>query len=193
LLIGWGGLGPRSGLGIDIFGATQSQFALTIGVVRAADLKAGNIPHALQMAIPCATGMGVYPAAVGTDFACPSGTVAPPYYGMRVQLAMTDAEILALKAPAYVKTVYRALAHYGAFVGDTGTEDSIGFQTESGLTYTQLGLPNPWRALAAQYGINPEPPEPDPFAAYRFSLDVPGVNLKNRLRVIAPCITDGTC
>jgi hypothetical protein len=193
LLIGWGGLGPRSGLGVKTFGATQSQFALTIGMVRAADLKAGSIPHALQMAIPCATGTGVYPAAVPSDFECAPDTVAPPYYGMRMQLDMSDAEIEALNAPAYVKTVYLALAHYGAFVSDTGTVDSIGFETEGGLSYTQLGLPDPWAALAQQYGIKPEPPEPDPLAAYRFSLDVSGVDLKSRLRIIAPCVTAGTC
>jgi hypothetical protein len=193
LLIGWGGFGSIHGFGIGAFGATQSQFALTIGVVRAADLALGLIPHALQIAIPCANGTGVYPAAVGSDFACPPGTRNAPYYGMRLQLALSDAEIHALNAPAYIKTLYFALAHYGAFVSDTGTVDSIGFQTESGLTYTALGLPDPWVALAASYGLVPIPPRPDPLAAYRFPLDAPGVDLTRRLRVIAPCVTARTC
>jgi hypothetical protein len=191
LRIGWGGTGPTTGLGINVFGATASGFALTIGIVRAADINAGNIPHALQMAIPCAAN-GVYPAAVESDLQCPSGPI-PPYYGMRMQLDMTDAEIQALNAPAYVKTLYTALAHYGAFVSDTGTGDSIGFQTESGLTYTQLGLADPWVALARANGLTPNPPEPDPYAAYYFPLDVTGVDLYHRLRVLAPCVTAGTC
>ena len=192
LLIGWGGFGLTTSQGINIFPATASQFALTIGIVRAADIKAGVIPHALQMPIPCASD-GVYPAAFPTDFACPKGTADPPYYGMRMQLDMTDAEIQALNAPAYVKTIYTALAHYGSFVSDTGTVNGLVFQTESGLTYTQLGLPDPWVALAKANGIVPNPPEPDPHADYYFPLNVSGVDLSKRLRVIAPCVTAGTC
>jgi hypothetical protein len=191
LRIGWGGMGPTTGLGINVLGATNSGFALTIGIVRSSDINAGIIPHALQMAIPCA-GNGVYPAAVTSDLQCAPGVIAP-YYGMRVQLNMTDAEIQALNAPSYVKTLYTALAHYGAFVSDTGTGDSIGFQTESGLTYTQLGMADPWVALAQANGLTPDPPEPNRYAAYRFPLDVSGVDLYKRLRVIAPCVTAGTC
>jgi hypothetical protein len=193
LTIGWGSAGPITSQGIEIFGATQSQFALTIGIVRSADIDAGIIPHAFQMAIPCASGMGVYPAAVGSDQECPKKTVAPPYYGMRVQLNMTDEEINALDAPAYAKTIYLALARYGAFVSDTGTGDSMEFQTESGLTYTMLGLTDPWVTLARQYGLNPDPPLPDKYAAYRFPLTANGVNVTKYLRVIAPCVTAGTC
>jgi hypothetical protein len=128
LNIGWGSSGPLTSQGINIFGATNSQFALTIGVVRSADINAGTIPHAFQMAIPCASS-GVYPAAVNTDEACPQGTVAPPYYGMRIQLDLTDAQISTLDAPDYAKTVFFALAHCGAFVSDTGTGDGMEFQT----------------------------------------------------------------
>ena len=149
--------GPTTSEGINIFGATQSQFALTIGIVRSADINAGIIPHALQMAIPCASGMGVYPAAVPSDEPCPKKTVAPPYYGMRVQLNLSDDEIAALDAPAYAKTIFPALAHYGAFVSDTGTGDSMEFQTESGLTYTRLGLADPWVALASSMASSPTP------------------------------------
>lgn len=193
LTIGWGGLGPITSQGINIFGATQSQFALTIGIVRSADINAGIIPHALQMAIPCASGMGVYPAAVNSDELCPKKTVASPYYGMRVQLNLSDDEINALDAPAYAKTVFLALAHYGAFVSDTGTGDSMEFQTESGLTYTRLGLADPWVALAQQYGIQPDAPLSNPYSAYLFPLTANGVNITKYLRVIAPCVTVGTC
>ncbi len=193
LTIGWGALGPITSQGINIFGATASQFALTIGVVRSADINAGVIPHALQMAVPCANGMGVYPAAVNTDEACPKSAAAPPYYGMRVQLNLSDDEINALDAPAYAKTVFLALAHYGAFVSDTGTGDSMEFQTESGLTYTMLGLPDPWVALAQQYGIQPDTPLSNPYSANLFPLTANGVNVTKYLRVIAPCVTAGTC
>ena len=58
LEIGWGGsghiTGPDMDQGIQTYGSEQSGFALTIGIVRSADINAGSIPHALQMAIPCA-------------------------------------------------------------------------------------------------------------------------------------------
>jgi hypothetical protein len=197
LVIGWGGYGHIWGQNRDqgistetiSYGAEQSGFGLTIGIVRTADIHAGIIPHALQMAIPCASD-GVYPAAVPSDQYCPSGTTNPPYYGMRVQLNLTDHEIHALDVPAYAKAVLLALAHYGAFICDTGTGNEMELKTESGLTYTKLGLSDPWVALANQYRIQPAVPG-DPYNAYLFPVAAAG--LTQYLRVIDPCVTAGTC
>lgn len=197
LVIGWGGYGHiwgrdrDQGISTDTisYGSEQSGFALTIGIVRAADIHAGIIPHALQMAIPCASD-GVYPAAVSSDQSCPSGTTNPPYYGMRVQLNLTDHEIHALDVPAYAKPVLLALAHYGAFICDTGTGDEMELKTESGLTYTKLGLSDPWVALAKQYRIQPVAPG-DVYNACLFPIAAAG--LTQYLRVIDPCVTAGTC
>lgn len=195
LEIGWGGSGHVSGPNMDqgilTYGAAQSGFALTIGVVRSADINAGSIPHALQMAIPCASD-GVYPASVTSDQYCPTGTQSPPYYGMRVQLNMTDAEIDALNVPGYAKPVLIALAHYGAFVCDTGTGNEMELKTESGLTYTQLGLADPWVAMAQQNGIQPYSDPSDPYDAYLFPISAPNL-VAQHLRVIDPCVTAGTC
>ncbi len=195
LEIGWGGIGHITGSNMDqgilTYGAAQSGFALTIGIVRSADIAAGTIPHALQMAIPCAAD-GVYPASVPSDQYCPSGTQNSPYYGMRVQLNMTDAQIEALNVPEYAKPILIALAHYGAFICDTGTGDEMELKTESGLTYTRLGLPDPWASLALQYGIQPYSNASDPYNAYLFPISAPNL-VAPYLRVIDPCVTAGTC
>lgn len=188
--IGNGGVGPMKGNGLGTFGGIQAQYALTLGVIRARDLAAGVIPHALQAAIPCSDDHadfphGVYPAAAATDLVCPKDGGAHPYFGMRIQLAMTDSEIASLRAPAYAKAVFTALAHYGAFVADSGA-GGFDLRTESGLTYTQVGLPDPWIALAQKNGIAPQ------IGNYVFPLNqIP--DLAKRLRIIAPCVTAKTC
>ena len=49
--------------------------------------------------------------------------------------------------PAWQKTVLRAMAEYGLYVGDTGG----GFiKTESGISFTSLGMSDPWTALASR-------------------------------------------
>ena len=198
--IAFGSSGSLNSQGIAIFSAVQAQYALTIGVIRAPDLEAGIIPHAIMFMAPCAndigdTKKGVYPATTGSDQLCKTPGVQP-YFGMRLQLPMTDAQIAALKAPAYLKTVYTALAHYGAYLSDTGTgtegvDGELTLRVESGLTYTQIGLPDPWVELAQQNGIRAfgTPPE----RKLTFSLDVPGANIVQYLRVIAPCVTAQTC
>jgi len=86
--------------------------------------------------------------------------------------------------------VLLALAHYGAFICDTGTGNEMELKTESGLTYTKLGLSNPWVALANQYRIQPAAPG-DSYNAYLFPVAAAG--LTQYLRVIDPCVTAGTC
>ena len=191
--IGNGGKGKLGGDGLGTFGGVQAQYALTLGVIRAADLAAGLIPHALQAAIPCADNHpdfahGVYPAAAGTDLVCPQDlkdSEMHPYFGMRIQLAKNDVEIAALKAPAYAKAIFTALAHYGAFVADSGA-GGFDLRTESWLAYTALGLPDPWVALAKKTGIAPQN------GNYVFPLNQIS-DLEQRLRIIAPCVTAQNC
>jgi hypothetical protein len=210
--IGYGGYGhlygPYEDMGITTdtmaYGGGQSGFAEELGGVRAVDISQGAmIPHALQMQIPCAGNTNtanpyrlnpVWPAQnVPTDQACSNDFQHPPFYGMRVQLNMTDAQIQALHLPAYATSVLLTLEHYGAFVSDTGTGGDMQFVTESGLTYTQLGLTDPWVTLAQQNGIQPTNGVTDngDYTAYLFTIAAPG--LTQHLRVIAPCVTWGTC
>ena len=51
--------------------ATAASFALAAGVIRAAEIRAGRIDHALFAQIKCTSGRAVYPAAPrSTGHAC---------------------------------------------------------------------------------------------------------------------------
>lgn len=184
--IGWGGTFPLNGDGVARGTAgTASMFAESVGLIRAQEVAAGSIDHALAMVVVCSSGRAVYPAR-GTGGSCPAGTTGAADMGARFQLDMTDAEIDATGAPGYKRAVWKALAHYGAFVAETGGS-GMGFETESPLTYTSFRYPDPWEALARSYGI--------PFVSDRYPVDlnIPGVELSGKLRVVDPCVTRKTC
>ncbi|HWC28160.1 MAG TPA: hypothetical protein VG474_16340 [Solirubrobacteraceae bacterium] len=170
--------------------ATAAWFALSAGIIRAAEMQAGRIDHALFAHIKCTSGSSVQPAEPGTSAAPCSkfglaNTDAPPL-GARIQLDMSAAEIDALAVPAWKKTILRALAAYGMIVGDTdGGNAAWGLQGESGSGYTSFGAADPWRSFAASV----DAPRWD--GAYVFDIAA-GVDWR-RLRVIAPCVSDGTC
>ena len=73
-----------------------------------------------------------------------------PSQGTRFQLDLSPAEIDALRAPAWKKTILRAMAEYGLYVGDTtgGTPWNIWF--ESGRHLHELRAPGPVRELRAR-------------------------------------------
>ena len=71
--------------------------------------------------------------------------------GQHFFLEMTDAEIEALSVPAWQKTILRAMARYGLYVGDTGG-GGWGVQFESGSSFTSFGQADPWVALGDQLG-----------------------------------------
>ncbi|MHB1836666.1 MAG: hypothetical protein ACYCXW_17090 [Solirubrobacteraceae bacterium] len=182
LRIGWGGRTrlAGNGLGSD---ATAAHFGLQAGIIRAQELQAGQIDHALFMVVKCTTGGYVFPAHGGGS-ACGDRTDAPAG-GMRFQLDYSDAQIDALHVPTWKKTILRALANYGAFVGDTGGS-GMNFQLQSGSTYTSFGYPD----AMVQYARS----QPGVVAwdgRYVFNL-ASGVDW-SRLRVIAPCVTAHTC
>lgn len=170
--------------------ATAAWFGLAAGIIRAPEMEAGTIDHALFAAIKCTAGFSVYPAQAGTtanacdDFGL-SNTAAPPL-GARLQLAISDAEIDALAVPAWKKPVLRALARYGLIVGDTnGGNAAWGIQGESGSSYTSFGDADPWAGLAGAAGLAP-------FSGmYAFDI-ASGVDW-SRFRVLDPCVSRGTC
>jgi len=200
LTISWGGEGPLEGNGITGFGATHADISLRIGVVRPADLLAGEIPHALQFATYCAgtqaVRSGVFPfAAIISDFPCPNDTAGAPLYGTRLWLDLSDTEIAALHVPRYLRVMYTALAHYGAFLSDAiGCQCPSLFPAEGGLTYTAMGAPNPWAEVAARDAI-PAVGLPA-HRRYSFPMNPPaeaGLDLAAHLHVLAPCVTQKTC
>jgi hypothetical protein len=176
----WGGRTrlDGDGLGSD---ATAAHFGLAGGIIRAQELAAGRIDHALFMVVKCTSGT-VYPAD-GAGAQCTDIENAPAG-GMRFQLDYAPGEIDALLVPAWEKTILRALAAYGAYIGDTGG-GGFNFQFESSTSYTSFGYGDrlvDWAKTdpgVTRYGG-------------KYEFDFAGVDW-SRLRVIAPCVTQGSC
>ncbi|HEX2087974.1 MAG TPA: hypothetical protein VHF89_19965, partial [Solirubrobacteraceae bacterium] len=169
-------------------------FGTAAGLLRPEELEEGRIRHALFMTVPCVARVNgrdhVYPA-VGRARLCTDGRDAP-HLGARVQLAMSEEEIDALAGPAWRKTLLRAMAEYGMFVGDTGGPAGWALQTQSDTSYTSLGRPPRLEELAREAGWQPYHDEHVGRTVYIGDL-ASGVDWAGRLRVIDPCVSEGTC
>ncbi|HEX6420792.1 MAG TPA: hypothetical protein VFZ77_19975 [Acidimicrobiales bacterium] len=185
LWVGWGGLTDIRGDGLGA-GATAAKFGLLAGVIRAPEMRAGRIDHALFMTVACTAPSFVYPAQ-GLAATCDDGAPAPAV-GQHVWLDMSDDEIAALDVPGWKRTILRALATYGAFVGDTGGNEAFGLHLESGSTFTSFGVEDPMVefARAQDAGVSHRD------GRYHFDLGG-GIDWAERLRVLDPCVGDGSC
>jgi hypothetical protein len=141
--------------------ATAMECDLGAGLIRAQELIAGHIPHALfAVCSKSKISKGyVYPA-IHTD-----GSGGPIPMGQRFKLAYTASEIAATSWPAYRKTIITAVAEKGLIIGDS-SGNPLGLQVESGVMYTSQGVANPFNTFGS-------------------SLDVTtGVDWKGRLRAV---------
>ncbi len=180
--VNWGGRASVTGDGLHS-NSNAANFGGLAGVVRASELTAGHIDHALVLSVSCDNGTFVWPA-VQSDTRCADG--AGPAMGAHLQLNMTGAAINALSVPAWKKTVLHAFATYGAYVEDTGnTPWAIKF--EGGTTYTSMGQVDPWMAIAKSGAWNYWAPDNDYVG--NMGAGVPW----SQLRVIAPCVAERTC
>jgi len=180
--------------GLNSYG-TAARFGNLAGVIRAQELAAGHINHALFITLKCtststafgdgthpAPGGGqsayVYPASHGgSDCSAADNADAPPI-GARFQLNMTDSQIAALAVPVWKKTILTALAHYGGYVGDTGGP-GFAFEFESGTTYTSFGAPDAMVTFAKANSV------PTYQGNYVFNM-ASGVDWAKYLRVLTP-------
>jgi hypothetical protein len=171
-----------------------SQFGNLAGAIRAQELAAGRIRHALFIVLKCAgtgtsfgygerqgtqpgTGSYVYPASAGAS-ECPESDPDLPPLGARFKLAMTPLEITALNVPTWKKTILRALARYGGYVGATGGP-GFGFLLEDSTMYTSLSEPDPLAEFAEENEVAKWNGQ------WVFKL-AGGVEWRNRLRVLVP-------
>jgi hypothetical protein len=196
IYVGHGGRTPwgtreADGLGSN---ATAAHFGLSAGVIRAeewegAAARNGPIRHALFAGVSCTNGSSVYPAAPGTrGSVCEHARASAPPLGTRYQLKMSDAQINALNVPTWKSAILKTLAHYGMIVGDTfgGNHHAFGIVAESDTQYTALGKPGRFAALGQAWGV------PTYEGAYVFDI-ASGVGWRDRLRVVKPCVSRGTC
>lgn len=183
LKFAWGGRTQINGTGLNSY-ATAARFGNAAGMIRAQELKAGRIDHALFMTVDCDGGNFVWPATQASGRTCADKTNAPPL-GTRFQLNMSVTEINALAVPAWKKTILRAMAEYGTYMGDVGGR-TWGLMFESGSSYTSFGVEDPIETFGRQNGVTMWKGD------YVFDLKT-GVDYANRLRVIEPCVAQGTC
>jgi len=161
-----GGRTRIDGYGLDS-GGTAANFGNLAGIIRGSELAAGVIKHALFLVVQCSAkgtafgygthtssnGSYVYPASHGGS-ACATDSPDLPPLGTRFRLALSQSQINALALPTWKKTILKALAHYGGYVGDTGGP-GFGFLFESGATYTSFGVTDPLVAFARASGLYP--------------------------------------
>jgi hypothetical protein len=187
IVIAWGGRTRIDGDGLGSY-AVAARFGTLAGTLRAEELEAGRINHALAISVRCDSGRFVYPASHAGASCAGEGLpdADAPAMGTRLQLAMTPAEIDALPVPGYRKSLLRAMARYGMYVADTGGSWRI--IQESGLVTTSFGLDDRWIDLAETVGAPYWPPD------HRYAINVrDGVDWARYLRVIEPCVTERTC
>ncbi|MEA2448572.1 MAG: hypothetical protein QOG63_504 [Thermoleophilaceae bacterium] len=186
MVVSWAGKTRIDGDGLGSAGVAAGYGNLA-GLIRAPELAAGKIDHALFLVVKCTSGKTVYPAT-GTGSVCSRigvGTANAPAMGQRFQLDLSDSEIDGLNVPAWKKTVLHAMAKYGMYVGDTGG-DAWGLQFESPATYQSFGFDDPFVAIGADNGL------PTNGRDRIFDLN-DGVNWERHLRVVAPCTAKGSC
>jgi hypothetical protein len=178
---------PVDGDGLNS-AATSARFGNLGGVIRAQELQAGRINHALFMTASTIATNSVYPAAKSDGNDDPA--LGYPPMGTRFQLVISDAELAAF--PAWKRAVLRALRDYGGYLGDSTSSPWTVGALESGTSYTSFGLEDHmvsfarWAYESGQDGISLSGGD------YRFDV-ASGVDWANRLRVIQPCVTAGTC
>jgi hypothetical protein len=181
----WGGRTriDGDGRGSD---ATAARFGNLAGMIRAQEMDTARIAHALFMNATCDSGTYVYPAQK-TGRPCSAiglpNTDAPPM-GARLQLTLTPEQINALPVPQWKKTILRAMSEYGMYMGDTGGQFGISF--ESGSTYTSFGVEDQMVRFARENNV------PTYNGHYVFNIR-DGVDWGRYLRVVDPCVAQGTC
>jgi hypothetical protein len=187
IVIGWGGRTRIDGDGLGSY-AVAARFGTLAGTLRAEELEAGTIDHALAISVHCDSGGFVYPASHSGASCASQGLPnadAPPM-GTRFQLAMTPAQIDALPVPSYRKTLLLAMSRYGMYVTDTG--GTWGIIKESALVTTSFGLEDRWVDLAEAVGAQYWTPD------QRYAINIrDGVDWARYLQVIDPCVAQRTC
>jgi hypothetical protein len=182
----WGGRTRIDGSGLGPDG-TAAGFANLAGLVRAGELAAGHVDHALFLTVDCDAGRYVYPADKSGRSCAELGepTDDAPPMGTRLQLAMSADQIDALPVPGWKKTILRTMAEYGMFVGDTGG-GAWGLKLQSGSTYTSFGHADPLVAFAQANDWTP-------YEGLWIGNLRDDVEWARYLRVIDPCVSQGTC
>jgi hypothetical protein len=174
-------IGAGTGTGLGGW-AEAADLGLLGGLIRAPELAAGRIEHALVVAVKCVQASDVWPSPTwgGGDSVCPYGGLAPHFANL-LQLNMSDAEIAATGAPTWQQAIMKAMAHYGIYVVDTQgrTERQMHLIKEDDLSFTSFGYAGEMSTFMHEVSGTEE---------------IVGVPIRvGKLRVIDPCVPQRTC
>ena len=191
--VGWGGRTRINGKGLGS-GATAAHFGNLAGIIRAQELRAGKIRHALVMVVPCVKRGGtVYPAVGKGGMRCQRIGLprrSAPRMGAHFQLDITRKRIRDLHIPRWKRAIAEALKRYGAYVADTtGRPGNWGFELEHAATYTSFGHRDEVGALGGHPGVTKTDDDTNGYPEYWFDLSK-GVPWRD-LRVVQPCRPTG--
>lgn len=122
----------------DHWGTTSAKFPLVAGVMTIEELEAGNIPHALNFAIPQARkDVWSWPAQ-GTDGRLDSAKAIPQGARFRIDPRI---DLRTLGLPPVIETMARAAQRHGMVL--VNTSGGVGFRAEDPTRYET----NPYPAL----------------------------------------------
>ena len=174
-------IGANSGTGLGGV-AEAADLGLLGGLVRAPELAAGRIEHALVTTVPCVQSRDVWPSPAWArgDTVCPHGGAAP-HYASLLQLDMSEAEIAATHAPSWQQTLMTAMARYGIYVVDaSGTEHpEMSLLSEDDQSFTSFGYAGEMSSFVHRLGGG------DQVAGVPIGL--------SKFRVIDPCVQRRAC
>ena len=192
--ISWGGrteIGTPESDGLDSNGSA-AHFGTAAGVIRPEELEAGEINHALFLMVKCTNDSFVWPAmGPGVGRTCAEMGLSnnnAPAMGQHFFLDMTEAQIDAMNVPEWRKTILRAMADYGMFVGDTGG-NTWRLKIESGTSVTSFGGEDPWARLGRKFNV----PSWQESGKTMYSFDTAAGVDWSKLKVADPCVSRGTC
>lgn len=175
-------IGPNSGTGLGGV-AEAADLGLLGGLMRAPELAAGRVEHALVLDVPCVQYSDVWPSPswASGDTICPRHGAGPRYASL-LQLDMSAPEIAATGAPAWQQALMSAMARYGIYVVDTSGlgEREMSLLTEDDQSFKSFHVPGEMSSFVRAISGGAEQVGGAP-------IDVA------RLRVIAPCVPRGTC
>ncbi|MDQ3723381.1 MAG: hypothetical protein M3376_10020 [Actinomycetota bacterium] len=167
------------------------------GIIRLPEIEAGRIDHALFLVAAGTNGGSVYPAR---SYGTPCGRPDCPPTGQWLRLDMTSGEIDDLPVAGWQKTIFKALATYGGFVGDQGAGNNaaLALHVEGPSTWTSYGLANPWEAWAERqqsFANSAVGSYRDASGKLRYELDVfdAPIDWRSKLKAVDPCVISRTC
>ena len=172
-------IGANAGSGLE-GDAEAAHLGLLGGLIRAPELVAGRIEHALAMTAPCVQARDVWPApSWGRGDAICGARGAGPHLGSLLQLNMSEEEIAATGAAPWQRAIMTAMARYGVYVVDTGgsSTGTIGFLKEEDQSFTSFGHRGQMQQFVSSLGSH----------AVGVPMDL------SKLRVVAPCVPRHAC